>query len=327
MTLSRRCATYRLEFQKAASVLGSTLFALYINPLLKIITQGSVLAYADDITIVSSGATLQEAKASSETALASICSWSASNGFIMNTAKCYTMYIAPCSRGPAENACNLKLNGAGFSIDTVGKLKILGVTITSDLNWSFHAKNVRQSVTKMISVLNRFGCSLNSDVRCRILNAFIIPKLNNCQPVWCQGSKGEEKAINHVLLRAAKIVRHNKTAELNVATYHSINILSFHISSAIKCLNTVHTLLQCDDAAEYLPPLFTVERTQSQRSTRSAEGYKFVLPRHTLSSVEQCFDYQAAKLWNSLPFTITNLANSNNFHNLSSKHILLQLAD
>ena len=44
---------------------------------------------------------------------------------------------------------------------------------------------------------------------------------------------------------------------------------------------------------------------------------------HALSSVEQCFDYQAAKLWNILPF----LANSNNFHKLSSKYILLQLAD
>ena len=116
-------------------------------------------------------------------------------------------------------------------------------------------------------------------------------------------------------------------AKLNAATYHSTKILPFHISSAIKCLNTVRTLLQCDDAAEHLPPLFTVELTQSQRSTRSAEGRKFVLPRHTLSSVEQCFDYQAAKLWNSLPFTVTNLANSKNFHKLSSKHILLQLAD
>ena len=55
------------------SVLGPTLFVSYINPLLDIITQGSVFAYADDITIVSSGATLQEAKASAETALASIC--------------------------------------------------------------------------------------------------------------------------------------------------------------------------------------------------------------------------------------------------------------
>ena len=93
------------------------------------------------------------------------------------------MYIVLCSRGPAEDACNLKLNGAGFSIDTVGELKIIGVTITSDLNWSVHAKHVRPSVTKMISVVNRFGCSLNSDVCCRILNAFIIPKLNYCQPV------------------------------------------------------------------------------------------------------------------------------------------------
>ena len=216
------------------SVLGPTLFALYINPLLNIIMQESVLAYADDITIVSSGATLQEAKASAETVLASICSWSASNGLILNTAKCYTMYIAPCSRGPVEDACNLKLNGAGFSIDAVGKLKILGVTISSDLNWSVHAKSVRQSVTKMISVLNRFGCSLNNDVRCRILNAFIIPKLNYCQPVWCHVSKGEEKTINHVLLRAVKIVLHNKTAELNAVTYHSTKILPFYISSAIK---------------------------------------------------------------------------------------------
>ena len=70
----------------------------------------------------------------------------------------------------------------------------------------------------MIGVLNRFGSSLSIDACHRILSAFSILNTSYCQSVWCHVSKGEEHAMDHVLLRAARVVLHDKAAVLGRST-------------------------------------------------------------------------------------------------------------
>ena len=48
-------------------------------------------------------------------------------------------------------------------------------------------------------VLNRFGCSLNMHTRQKILQAFIVPKLVYCLPVWGHTEKKDIAAMDHVL--------------------------------------------------------------------------------------------------------------------------------
>ena len=55
------------------SILGPTLFKLYISPLLATFEPENVIAYVDDISIISSGTMPMEAKANAESAAAYVC--------------------------------------------------------------------------------------------------------------------------------------------------------------------------------------------------------------------------------------------------------------
>ena len=64
---------------------------------------------------------------------------------------------------------------------------------------------MQKSVAKMLSILNRFGSTLNKNCRCHILQAFTLPKLSHCTPVWCWVSKPIINALDTTLQSAARI--------------------------------------------------------------------------------------------------------------------------
>ena len=160
------------------SVLGSTLIIIYINDLLKSFPSGSVVAYADDVSLLPSSATLAEVVANAEAALAYVSTRAESNGLVISISKCAAMLVSPHIKKTTVAQDRLRLAKAVLNI--VHEMRVLGVTLSSDLKWSTHASNVRASVSKMAGVFNSFRCSLNMRTRQKILQAFIVPKLVYC---------------------------------------------------------------------------------------------------------------------------------------------------
>ena len=109
----------------------------------------------------------------------------------------------------------------------------------------------------MIGVLNRLGTSLNFTSRQRIFEAFILPKITYCLPVWSNTDKSAEKAMDVVLLRAARVIQHKNNVHLNTSTYNVTGILPFRTMSAIRCLSVAHCLLSYSDSKNYLLPLMS----------------------------------------------------------------------
>ena len=143
------------------SVLGPTLFTLYINDLLKTLAPGS---------IVSSDVTMHGAVSSADAALAAVSTW-VENGLIISETKGAALIITPNIKD-ASSAIDC-IQPGNSTLSSVDSLRILWVTISADLKWSVHASNVRSSVNKMIRVLTRFGGTLNINARQRILQALL----------------------------------------------------------------------------------------------------------------------------------------------------------
>ena len=107
----------------------------------------------------------------------------------------------------------------------------------------------------MIGVLNRLGTSLNFTSRQRIFEAFILPTITYCLPVWSNSGKSAEKAMDVVLLSTARVLQNNKNVHLNTSTHTVIGLLPFCTLSAIRCLSVTHSLLSYSDCNNYLLPL------------------------------------------------------------------------
>ena len=96
------------------SELGPTLFSMYINSLLNTLEPDTAIAYADDVTIISSGKMPAIAAANPEMVLSSACTWSAQNGLILNPAKCFCMYITATRNNQHQDGRDLALGSNGF---------------------------------------------------------------------------------------------------------------------------------------------------------------------------------------------------------------------
>ena len=76
------------------SIMASTLFLLYIYDLFCCLPSDSVIAYADDITLLASGKTLELARGSLQDLLDTVCRWSTENCLRLNPTKCASTVFA-----------------------------------------------------------------------------------------------------------------------------------------------------------------------------------------------------------------------------------------
>jgi hypothetical protein len=300
------------------SVLGPSLFSLYITSLLDSFTSGEVIAYADDLTLICSGSSPAEAAATAERLIAIVHQWSTINGLVLNALKCEAMFVSPFLRKEHQAAQQLAVGSSGTFVKCVDELRLLGVLVTHDLRWHAHASRTRKSINSMIGTINRFGNSLNMDTRQRIVNAFIIPKMTHAMPVWCWLNKTDEKDFDHTMLRCARVITHNRAIELNAMTHTLTGLLPFSQLSSLRCVKKIHQLLATELPTDYLPSLMAGHG----RTTRNSSGRKFLLPAHNLSSDTACFSYDGAKIWNNLPFLITEFENFHAFTAHATKHVL-----
>ena len=80
------------------SILGPTLFVIYINNLLKLLLTDTVITYADDVTIMTFGKALEQILMNAEAVHANVIAWADINRLIINASKCAVMIISPSIR-------------------------------------------------------------------------------------------------------------------------------------------------------------------------------------------------------------------------------------
>ncbi|KAJ8703937.1 hypothetical protein PYW07_013231 [Mythimna separata] len=196
------------------SVLGPTLFLLYINDLCNMeIKNAKVFSYADDTSIVFSGSSWPEVKLSAEAGMARVAVWLEDNLLSLNTNKTnYICFSISNKTQPTEeldlkvHTCeNVTLSSCNCSlIERVTETKYLGVMLDQALSWypqleqtsarirklSWIFKTLRHIVpTKMVNYKNRPRNLLNE-----IYVALAQSVLLYCIPIW--GGAAKTKIIN-----------------------------------------------------------------------------------------------------------------------------------
>ena len=208
------------------SILGPILFNVYLNRLLKLLPNKYAVAYADDLTLVCSDDALQTAHQRMQSLLDLISIWAKNNQLCINISKCYTMSIAASAR-KSTTCLASKLYLSNHQISIVSDIKVLGVSFTRDFKWQLHQSSVRRKLSNMTSVVARFGRSLNIKARKNIVQAFVLPHLTYCLPVWGSTSSGCMSSMDRVLERITRVILHNKNATLNSTSALTSGVCTF----------------------------------------------------------------------------------------------------
>ena len=133
------------------SVLGPTLFALYICDLLSSVPSGETYLFADDTTIYCVAENGDQAIHQLNKALKEIYSWCLNNRLTPHPKKSEVMLLSKTNTvGPTP-----PVTVGGCLVKLVNKSRLLGVTVDDRLTWSPHLSEVKKSFANKLNLLRK----------------------------------------------------------------------------------------------------------------------------------------------------------------------------
>lgn len=202
------------------SVLGPTLFTIYINDLLKLeIPRSDVICYADDTAIIFHGANWKDAIRATEIGMSIVCHWLDNNLLTLNTSKTnfimfhITRASAPmsqlikihCSDCPALLTPSVSCNCS--TINRIGTTKYLGIIIDENLSFKQQISALSKKTRKYIYLMKLLRGSAPPDICKKVYISLCQGLLQYCARVWGCASKScmlelerAQRAILKVLL-------------------------------------------------------------------------------------------------------------------------------
>ena len=163
------------------SALGPLLFLIYMNDLPSQVTDRLIVQYADDTTLICSGATPSLAAISMNTQLQLLHKWITNSKMILNLEKSSVMWFRVGSKQSSEfpsisvNDCTLK---------SVQRQKYLGVVFDCTLSWTYHVSQVCKKMSYYLYLIGRHKHCLDAGLIKLLSDALVLSHLPYSLLVW-----------------------------------------------------------------------------------------------------------------------------------------------
>lgn len=280
------------------TVMSPTLFNLFINDMLKLPLNGTLIAYADDAALLCSEDSLQELYKKANDDFLMIQNWLNDNGLTLNKSK--TVYLEFNVR---ENH-SFVIDG----IESVSQSKYLGVIIDSKLKWDHHSNFVTSKIRKTIHKFLLLRRVVNQSLLKSVYFAIVEPHLSYGIMAWGGATKNVLDPINKAQKKILKIMLRKPILFPTVELYKLAEVLT------PKQIFVKHALIQTHKNRG------TLLHTQHTHNTR----WLSTLPLNPLTNSRRTTDKQAAQVgithYNLLPINAKEL-NSYQFKKFLKKWI------
>ena len=184
------------------SVLGPLLFLLYINDIGAGV-RSDLRLFADDCILY------RQIKNTSDTILLQedidrLYSWSKKWQISFNAKKCQVVSISR-KRNVASTVYSLGKE----KLQEAQSFSYLGVTISSDLRWNEHVRNVSRKATRTLNFVKRniYGCS--PETKARAYMSLVRPQLEYASSVWDPYTEVLCSELERIQRRAARFVKND----------------------------------------------------------------------------------------------------------------------
>lgn len=191
-----KCISYGVP---QGSVLGPTLFLIYINDLCNLpLVNAKIITYADDTAILVHGNEWSDTQLHAESALQTTMTWLRKNLLTLNLVKTKFMTFSPRTASQPNSAytltahicnpsTNQKCNCA--QVARTNCMKYLGIHVDSTLSWNEHINSLVGRVRKLIYVFKNLRASADFPTLKTVYYALAHSILTYCITAWGNSGK------------------------------------------------------------------------------------------------------------------------------------------
>ena len=223
------------------SVLGTILFCIFMNDIVKSSNYLNFVLYADDTCVFRSDSDISNNISIVNRELLNVKKWMQANCLTLNFKKCHYLLFRRKQRVLPDNINNIYLGGA--KLNKQENTKYLGVVLDEHLSWAFHVNHLCRKLSKFIPLLYNVRENMLKENLRFVYNSLIYPVLIYCNVVWggcCKTYLAPLQVIQRKILRIMSFKnRYDHTAPLfldfNALTVDRINIY-VSIILVFKCL-------------------------------------------------------------------------------------------
>ena len=292
------------------SILGPTLFIIYINDLPEIFKQAKFIFFADDANIIVTGDSVDELQSKINILQSSLDNWVRINGLKLNIKK--TKFMVFTNKKVDLSSIEVTLDNT--KIKKSDEERFLGVIMDSKLNWKAHIKRLASKISRNAGILYKLKGIVPNIVLRMVYNSFIQSHLNYCSCIWGLGSKGSVKSIFIAQKKSVRAIEngfvnyfYNKeTGELPSHTKDIFNrnqMLTVHNIIAKNCLIAMHRIYK----NSYPKNVMSICQISHESRPRRQEQFFKPSDFRTKKS-ERTLPYAGAKLYNLTCNSINALA-------------------
>lgn len=296
------------------SVLGPTLFLIYINDIVTNISS-TLRLFADDsilyleIKCLGDQARLQED-------LNKIFQWADKWQMCFNAAKCEALTITRKTK-----ALQHTYEVDGHCIKKSSKHKYLGVTINHHLDWKDHVLNITSSARSTMGILRRNLSSCPEKTKSKAYQALVRPKLEYASACWNPYAREQVNLLEAVQRQAARFVLNNY--ERTASVTQMLQRLEWDSLATRRLLNQCTMFFKIHHGLVSIPfPTTVIPSTRQGRNTNTM-SYQTIQPR--VNSYRYSFFVRIIPVWNRLPTPVTSAVSVRQFQSLAL-HVLRDMA-
>ena len=279
------------------SVLGPTLFNIYINGISDACKSSQAALFADDTEVHASVKDINVVEQRINEDLVVISTWWNQNSMIGNHRKCETMLIG--SKYTIKNTRELQIVLDGNQMKQSEFYKYLGIYIDNCLTWNKHLSYTQSRIYPKLKLLNRLSSFLDRNTLLRIYKQTVLPLLDYGCVVWCECSKENSQRLECLQNQAMRIMLHANRKICTQEMRTKLCLLSLYCRRRFLRLQYVFKIINNYECPKQLIG-YLVKR--SERHTRSLRDQTLLdTPLVKSKCGQTTFKFSAAKDWNSLP--------------------------
>ena len=283
------------------SILGPLLFICYVNDLSDAFKETSqVFSYADDTQLLIEAKTKNELLTKIKKSIEIAQEWFEENCLAINPGKTKVL-ILNTANSKNENT-EIKIIDQNTKTPVILKskqhIKILGVYVDQNLNWTKQVKYVKKNSMNITRNLHRINFFLPIEHRLNLYKVINSPQFDYADIIWGGCSKKDQKNLQIVQNFAAKSITGNKKYDSATASLKKLKLLNLQQRRKIHESVFIHKAL----LRKSTPNLYQEYSTYfPKRKTRMATHKKLSIPTHSTTKFKCSPLYRTIVTWNSLP--------------------------